>query len=188
VARSRLAVAALGLLGLALAHALVLEAPPSDLFAAHAHPAAGVPALLCTIASAAACILLAPSGYEAWRGRGEAGLAVLAVYACSLTILGVAQQAGGGTVSARFQRGEAVVSTFWGLIGLGLLWAGLRRDRRALRLGGLALLGVSIAKIFLFDLPSLSSVTRALSFLGVGALLLAAGYVYQRLTAGRELR
>ena len=37
-------------------------------------------------------------------------------------------------------------------------------------------------KIFLYDLARLSSVTRALSFLGVGAVLLAAAFFYQRLT------
>ena len=43
--------------------------------------------------------------------------------------------------------------------------------------------GVSLAKIFLYDLAKLSSVTRALSFLAVGAVLLLAGFFYQRLTA-----
>ena len=43
--------------------------------------------------------------------------------------------------------------------------------------------GVSLAKIFLYDLANLSSVTRALSFLAVGAVLLLAGFFYQRLTA-----
>jgi uncharacterized membrane protein len=44
---------------------------------------------------------------------------------------------------------------------------------------------VSLAKIFLYDLPSLSSITRALSFLAVGALLLLGGFFYQRLSSTR---
>ena len=168
-------------------HTLALEAPLTDLLGTQPHPAAGVPALLLAIAAGAAVVGLAPPRYERERELGAVALAVLGVYACSLTILGVAQHLGGGDVSAHFQRGQTGVSTLWALIGLGLLYAGLRRGKRALQLGGFALLGVGLAKIFLFDLPSLSSVTRALSFLGVGALLLVSGFVHQRLTAGREI-
>ena len=42
---------------------------------------------------------------------------------------------------------------------------------------------VSLGKIFIYDLPSLSSVTRALSFLAVGAVLLLGGFFYQHLSA-----
>ena len=52
---------------------------------------------------------------------------------------------------------------------------------------GFALLGVSLAKLFLYDLSALSSVTRALSFLAVGAVLLLGGFLYQRL-AGMTTR
>ena len=59
------------------------------------------------------------------------------------------------------------MSAFWGLLALGLLYAGLTRWR-SLRLAGLAVFGVALGKLFLFDLSSLSSITRALSFLAVG--------------------
>jgi uncharacterized membrane protein len=81
------------------------------------------------------------------------------------------------------------VSAFWGAVGLTLLVAGLKRGARDLRIGGLALFGASLAKLFLYDLANLSSITRALSFLAVGAVLLVGGFFYQRLTtvAGRDL-
>ncbi len=63
---------------------------------------------------------------------------------------------------------------------------GLRRASRALRLGGLALLAISLAKLFLYDLATLSSVTRALSFLAVGAVLLLGGFFVQRLSQGED--
>jgi uncharacterized membrane protein len=62
-----------------------------------------------------------------------------------------------------------------------LLYLGLTR-RGALRLAGFALFGVSLAKLFLYDLTFLSSLSRALSFLAVGALLLLGGFFYQRLS------
>jgi len=57
---------------------------------------------------------------------------------------------------------------------------------RVLRLGGFALFGVSLAKLFVYDLAFLHSIARALSFLAVGAVLLLAGFFYQRLSAQLE--
>ena len=82
-----------------------------------------------------------------------------------------------------FQRGHSAVSALWGALGLALLYVGLRSRRRSLRLGGFALFAVSLGKLFLYDLSQLSSITRALSFLAVGAVLLLAGFFTQRLSA-----
>ena len=59
---------------------------------------------------------------------------------------------------------------------------GLLRGSAAIRYGGRALFGVSLAKIFLYDLSELSSVARAFSFILVGGLLLAGGFFLQRLS------
>jgi uncharacterized membrane protein len=64
----------------------------------------------------------------------------------------------------------------------------LTRSSRRLRLAGFAIFAISLAKIFLYDLPQLSSITRALSFLAVGTVLLLGGFFYQRLSARREER
>jgi uncharacterized membrane protein len=61
---------------------------------------------------------------------------------------------------------------------------GLVRDRRRLRLGGLALLGLTVAKVYAFDLAALESVYRVGSFLALGLLLLAGAFAYQRVRAG----
>jgi uncharacterized membrane protein len=86
-------------------------------------------------------------------------------------------------VETDFQRGHSAVSAFWGITGLVALYVGLRRALRVLRIAGFALFAVALAKIFLYDLANLSSITRALSFLAVGAVLLLAGFFYQRLSA-----
>ena len=58
----------------------------------------------------------------------------------------------------------------------------LRLEGAAAFIAGLALFGLSLAKIFLYDLSSLSSVARAFSFIFVGGLLLAGGFFLQRLS------
>lgn len=80
------------------------------------------------------------------------------------------------------------MSAVWGAIGLALLTLGLLRRSRGFRLAGFALFGVSLAKLFLYDLTTLSSLARALSFLAVGALLLLGGFFYQRLSEQLEDR
>ena len=80
------------------------------------------------------------------------------------------------------------MSAFWGAVGLALLYVGLKRRLRVLRVAGFALFGVSLVKLFLYDLAFLSSITRALSVLAVGAVLLLGGFFYQRLSARLESR
>ena len=58
--------------------------------------------------------------------------------------------------------------------------AGLVRDERSLRLGGLSVLLLAVGKVFLFDLATLDSMYRVASFVGLGVLLLLAAFVWQR--------
>jgi uncharacterized membrane protein len=115
-------------------------------------------------------------------------LGVLLFYAVSLSILEIAEIATNADVDTKFQRGHTGVSAFWGLISLGLLYFGLTRRSRALRLAGFGLFGVTLVKIFLYDLAFLSSLTRALSFIAVGGVLLFAGFFYQRVSEQLEER
>lgn len=61
-----------------------------------------------------------------------------------------------------------------------LLATGFWRHSAFLRWQGLALLAVSIVKVFLLDMSELSQGYRVLSFLGLGGLLLAVSFAYQR--------
>lgn len=71
-------------------------------------------------------------------------------------------------------------SAFFMLFGAILLAIGFWRRSAFLRWQALILLAVSIAKVFLYDVDALSQGFRILSFLGLGALLLAVSFVYQR--------
>jgi uncharacterized membrane protein len=181
------------------AHMLSLDAPPTDFFEATRHPESGVPAVLLAVSAAVGLVLLArirrrpadPDPVDAVLEErapavervGVAAAATLGLYAVSLSILGLAEAAGTGTVADRFHAGHAAVSAVWGLLGLVALYAGLRRRLGWLQAVGFGLFAVSLAKIFLFDLAFLSSVARALSFLAVGAVLLLGGFFVQRLGA-----
>jgi uncharacterized membrane protein len=71
-------------------------------------------------------------------------------------------------------------SAWFMVYGAILLVAGFWRRSAFLRWQALVLLAVAIAKVFLVDVSELAEGYRILSFLGLGALLLAVSYVYQR--------
>jgi len=162
-------------------------APPNHLFVPHAHPGSGALGAL-LVALAAAVVGRLAGGETELRRRFALvccwGAGILTIYGLSIFILALFQAAFGGSVDTNFHRGHTAVSAFWGLIGLALLYVGLTRYR-ALRVAGFVMFAVSLLKIFIFDLPSLSSITRALSFLAVGAVLLLGGFFYQRLATSQ---
>jgi len=71
-------------------------------------------------------------------------------------------------------------SAWFMLFGAILLAVGFWRRSAFLRWQGLVLLAVSVGKVFLVDMSALSQGYRILSFLGLGVLLLAVSFVYQR--------
>jgi len=182
IGERRLQVASVVYLAFGALVTLVEEAPPTHLVVSRAHPGHGVPSLLLVVAATA--VLAWSFGWnERYRLQAVWVAGGLSVYAASLAILEAAQRISDQGVNTNFQRGHTVVSAFWGLLALASLYVGLKRRRSLLRVGGFILFAISLGKIFLFDLPSLSSVQRALSFLAVGAVLLLGGFFYQRLSA-----
>ena len=192
----------------ALVYTLALEAPPGGFVVAAEHPGNGVPSLVLVVLAAivfALCARHEPPAERApfsWSepitlagllgaiGSWQAsyrlvayiGAGGLALYALSLGILELAELVSNAGVEVDFQRGHTAVSAVWGAIGLCLLTLGLLHRSRPLRLAGFALYGISLAKLFLYDLTYSSPMGRPLSFLAVGVLLLASGFFYQRLS------
>jgi len=180
----RLHEAAMIVLGTTTFVTIAFLTTPIRLVHATEHPGVS----LWTLAScvAAGAVLAACNEHtRTWIGWLCAGLGV---YGLSLGILELAERISSAGVATDFQRGHTAVTALWGLIGLGLLVAGLLRRSNALRFGGLALFGLGLAKLFLYDLSALSSVTRALSFLAVGGFMLAGGFFLQRLSARLDQR
>ncbi len=71
------------------------------------------------------------------------------------------------------------------VIGIALLGFGLLRDSRFARLASAVYLVLAVLKVFIIDLANLEGVMRALSFIGLGLVLIGIGLVYQRLLAQR---
>ncbi|RWB74413.1 MULTISPECIES: DUF2339 domain-containing protein [unclassified Mesorhizobium] len=72
-------------------------------------------------------------------------------------------------------------SALWLAIGVALLTAGVWLKSQVLRVASAVLIAVAVMKVFLFDMSELEGVLRALSFIGLGAVLIGIGLFYQRL-------
>jgi uncharacterized membrane protein len=82
---------------------------------------------------------------------------------------------------------QYTLSAVWLGFGVVLLVAGLLLDSKPARLASAAVVVLTIAKVFLVDMADLTGIWRALSFIGLGLVLVGIGYLYQRLLfpAGR---
>ncbi len=129
----------------------------------------------------------------AWRARGirpDWYVAMLSICAAALgfayVTLSVRRLFQGEFIGAWKGMGEVEAythSAVWLVLGVLLLVAGLRFGSRALRLASAVLVVVAVAKVFLYDMRQLEGVLRALSFMGLGGVLIGIGMFYQRMLA-----
>jgi uncharacterized membrane protein len=94
-----------------------------------------------------------------------------------------------GTEIGFFQRTGAIetwaYSAAWLALGIAFLAYGIIRSSLEARLASAALVFLSIAKVFLFDLNGLTGLWRALSFIVLGLVLIGIGLVYQNFVFAR---
>jgi uncharacterized membrane protein len=152
------------------------------------------------------CMVIAATyvaGFLWWRGRNDltyegerAAPVVLVVTANLVTLWALSIQ----VVEVVFFLADDGMRTFDDLgniisLSLSALWTayaavliavGVARQERWLRVGGLALLAVPVLKLFLYDSFELEQGYRVAAFIGLGALLLAGGFLYQRYS--RQIR
>ena len=72
------------------------------------------------------------------------------------------------------------ISAIWLLAGILLLAAGVLKRERALRIASGVIIIATVLKAFLVDMAGLEGVLRALSFVGLGLVLIVIGRAYQR--------
>lgn len=179
-------------LGAVVVAALVI-APPNRLVVSFGglppHPPFASEASLVWVALVVGLLL----GGLLHRDTARAGLAlacagVAALYLVSIGVVDLFAGEAYGPPTASLQRSNALakeahvaLSILWSIVGLTVMAVGLLLGRSALRLAGLAVLGLATAKVFLFDLASLDIAYRVITLLVLGTLLVAAAWVWTRL-------
>ncbi|MGG6895935.1 MULTISPECIES: DUF2339 domain-containing protein [Rhizobium] len=77
-------------------------------------------------------------------------------------------------------------SVVWLLIGIALLGLGARFEARSLRIASAVLVFIAVVKAFLIDMANLEGFLRALSFIGLGAVLIGIGLFYQKILTRKK--
>ena len=106
----------------------------------------------------------------------------LTASATATVAVGTLVGATAGDAGLGFRIGHALATVTWMVAAAWLLLRGLERSRDAdltLRTG-LVLSGISVAKLFLYDLSALSGLVRSVAFIVTGLLLLATGSLYAK--------
>jgi uncharacterized membrane protein len=73
-------------------------------------------------------------------------------------------------------RFQAAISILWAILSLGAMAWGARHRRRSVWFAGAGLLGCGVAKLFFIDLAGSGGISRIVSFLAVGGLMLLIGF------------
>jgi uncharacterized membrane protein len=84
--------------------------------------------------------------------------------------------------SGNFAR-DMSYSITWALFALLLLIIGIRKRIAATRYAGLALLGITVVKLFFHDLSQLDQLYRIGAFIAVAVIAILASFLYQRFFA-----
>lgn len=152
-----------------------------------------------TFGVAVVCFVLAlwfARSHREWLEQGEGkafaivGVAanVLAVWALSLEVYDFYSPLRAGVslgIDARLAQ-QLALSLLWTVYATALIVAGVRRSMPGLRYQALVLFGVTIAKVFLYDLGFLRGVYRIVSSLVLGLVLLAVAFFYQKAVAAQK--
>ena len=146
------------------------------------------------------CIMIAAAYVAAflwWRGRDELSIEperfapaafvvaanLVTLWSLSLQVVVAVQLAADNGNLSPFIVDNLVslsLSGLWAVYAAVLIVLGIVKEQRWLRLGGLALLAVPILKLFFYDAFQLEQGYRVAAFIGLGALLVIGGFLYQR--------
>ena len=76
---------------------------------------------------------------------------------------------------------KAGLSILWGLCSFAMMWMGMKKDFKTLRIISLTLFTITIVKLFLYDIVNIPPGGKIAAFILLGILLLAVSFMYQRL-------
>ncbi|MGA2624414.1 MAG: DUF2339 domain-containing protein [Bacteroidota bacterium] len=102
------------------------------------------------------------------------------IFERKIFILDQQNAATGDELSSVENMKQLSLSILWLVYGIALMLGGTWKRMRGLRILATIILGVAVLKIFIYDLSFLQTFYRIFSFIGLGLVLLAASYMYQR--------
>ncbi len=81
---------------------------------------------------------------------------------------------------------KLALTILWGLYALGMIVWGLGKDDKTLRIVAISLFGLTITKLFVYDITDMSTIAKTVVMMTLGALLLIASFLYNRVKKSRS--
>ena len=72
------------------------------------------------------------------------------------------------------------LSILWGVYALFLIAYGIWRQKMYLRIGGMILFGLTLIKLFFYDIAHLNTISKTIVFVALGLLLLIISFLYNK--------
>ncbi|TRX51297.1 DUF2339 domain-containing protein [Fulvivirga sp. M361] len=72
------------------------------------------------------------------------------------------------------------LSILWGVFCVGLIIMGIAKKKRHLRLASITLFGITLLKLFFYDIAGLDTISKTIVFVSLGILLLVISFLYNK--------
>ena len=72
------------------------------------------------------------------------------------------------------------LSILWGVFALFLIGLGIWKKKKHLRIGAISLFGITLVKLFLYDISHLNTISKTIVFVSLGILLLIISFLYNK--------
>ncbi len=72
------------------------------------------------------------------------------------------------------------LSILWGVYALSLIILGIWKNKKYLRIAAIVLFGVTLVKLFFYDIASLTTISKTIVFVSLGLLLLIISFLYNK--------
>jgi uncharacterized membrane protein len=81
---------------------------------------------------------------------------------------------------------KLALSILWGAYALSLIILGLWKDQKHIRITAIVLFGITLAKLFLYDMADMSTIAKTVVMMILGVLLLIASFLYNKYKSANE--
>jgi uncharacterized membrane protein len=83
-------------------------------------------------------------------------------------------------IAASTQSYKLGLSILWGVYALLLIALGIWKKKKHLRIGAIILFGITLIKLFFYDISHLNTIAKTIVFVSLGVLLLIISFLYNK--------
>jgi len=72
------------------------------------------------------------------------------------------------------------LTILWGVYALFMIILGLSKDEKFIRVTGIVIFGITVLKLFVYDMAGMSTISKTIVMISLGALMLISSFLYNR--------